>query len=541
MSEYDEKRVLVVDDHPGMRTSLRITLSNFGVTQTDMAPSAADAVHKVRQRHYDIIISDYNLGEGRDGQQLLEELRTGKLIGLSTVFIIVTAERIYEKVISAVELAPDDYLIKPFSAEVLRTRLEQVLRKKETLNGIYSNIELGRLAEALASCETLISEKSRYIIDVIRLKAELLVALGEFEQARQVYEHVVKMRAVPWARLGLARTLHLLERRVEAEALLQSVVVDTPEYLAAYDLLARVQESEGRQAEAQETLGRAVAVSPNSLPRQQMLGELALQNGDLDTAARSLERVLTRGANSVHLRPEDFANMAKVYMGQGKPDRAFSTVKEILRTFKHDPKAQFSAAVTESLLQAQAGNQTASQQALKVAEETQRKYALTLDDLATLDMAHAMIANGRAKEGGKLVEDVVRNNHESRGLLSRATRLYEYLGRGEEGRALIEKSRQDVVKLNNEGVKRAREGDLAGSVELLAQAARELPNNVQIALNAAYALLALMRRDGFDEERMTEAAKLLAQARNRDAKHPKLLKLTALARETAQKYGVNIS
>jgi DNA-binding response OmpR family regulator/Tfp pilus assembly protein PilF len=540
MGDYGNKRVLVVDDHPGMRASLRITLSNFGVTQTDMAPSAADAVHKVRQRHYDIIISDYNLGEGRDGQQLLEELRQGRLIGLSTVFIMVTAERMYEKVISAVELVPDDYLIKPFSAEVLRTRLEQVLRKKTALGEIFANIELGRLVEALAGCEKLIGEKSRYIIDVIRIKAELLVALGEFERAREVYEQVVKMRAVPWAQLGLARTLHLQEMHGDAESILMTVIDGVPEYLAAYDLLAQVQEAEGKRAEAQDTLSRAVSVSPNTLPRQQALGELALNNGDLDTAVRSLERVLTRGANSVYLRPEDFANMAKVYMGQGKVERALATAREINRAFKHEPRAQFASAVTESLLHAQAGDEVASRKALEIAEEIRRKFALNLGEQAMLDLAQAMIANNRAEEGGRLVEEVVRNNHESESVLARATQIYDRLGRGEEGRALIEKSRQEVVRLNNEGVGRAQQGDLEGAAKLLGEAAQQLPNNVLIVLNAAHALLALIRREGFDEARMSQTARLLAQARSRDDKHPKLLKLTAMAREAAHKHGVNL-
>ena len=47
------------------------------------------------------------------------------MIKSATIFMMVTAERSYEKVVSAVELAPDDYLIKPFSGEVLRTRLEE--------------------------------------------------------------------------------------------------------------------------------------------------------------------------------------------------------------------------------------------------------------------------------------------------------------------------------------------------------------------------------------------------------------------------------
>ena len=89
--DFNKLTVLVIDDHPGMRASLRITLSNFGVTKTDMCQGAFDAVHRIKQRGYDVIVCDYNLGEGRDGQQLLEELRHTGLISLATVFLMVTA------------------------------------------------------------------------------------------------------------------------------------------------------------------------------------------------------------------------------------------------------------------------------------------------------------------------------------------------------------------------------------------------------------------------------------------------------------------
>jgi thioredoxin-like negative regulator of GroEL len=97
-----------------------------------------------------------------------------------------------------------------------------------------------------------------------------------------------------------------------------------------------------------------------------------------------------------------------------------------------------------------------------------------------------------------------------------------------------------VISLNNEGVRRAQKGDLEGAAKLLADAAQQLPNNTQIVLNAAHALLALIRRDGPDEARMTQTATLLSQARRRDAGHPKLLKLTTVAREAARKHRVNM-
>ena len=153
--DYGVLRALVVDDYPGMRSALKMTLSNFGMTRIELAASASEVIFKVGNTHYDVILCDFNLGEGRDGQQLLEELRHRGLIHLDTVFIMVTAESVYEKVVATAELAPDDYLIKPFSAEVLRNRLDGILLRKRAFFSVYRHYEANELEAAMTACDEL--------------------------------------------------------------------------------------------------------------------------------------------------------------------------------------------------------------------------------------------------------------------------------------------------------------------------------------------------------------------------------------------------
>lgn len=279
--DYTNKRVLVVDDHPGMRSSIRATLGNFGVTKTDMASNAQDATRRIRQAEYDIIVSDYNLGDGRDGQQLLEELRLAKLIPMTTVFLMVTAERSFEKVMTAVEVAPDDYLIKPFTAELLHQRLNRIIQKKTSFAPIYQTMAAGKVENAIAQCERLIAEQPGYTIDAIRIKTELLGSIGQIEEAERLYEKIIALRPLPWARMGLAKSMFLRGKLDEAERMLTSLSEEAPDYLSAYDLLARIQGALDRPLDAQHTLQRAVDRSPNTLPRLKNLGEVALANGEL--------------------------------------------------------------------------------------------------------------------------------------------------------------------------------------------------------------------------------------------------------------------
>jgi len=104
--DFRAKRALVLDDYPGMRTAFKAALASFGMTKVDLAATGTEALMRVKGGNYDIVISDYNLGEGRDGQQVLEEMRHRNLISLSTAFLMVTAESVYERVVAAAELAP---------------------------------------------------------------------------------------------------------------------------------------------------------------------------------------------------------------------------------------------------------------------------------------------------------------------------------------------------------------------------------------------------------------------------------------------------
>ena len=72
---YSTKKILVLDDFPEIRGDLKRTLKKFGCEHVDTAATGEEAIKLCGQHKYDIVISDYNLGNGKDGQQVLEEVR----------------------------------------------------------------------------------------------------------------------------------------------------------------------------------------------------------------------------------------------------------------------------------------------------------------------------------------------------------------------------------------------------------------------------------------------------------------------------------
>lgn len=537
--DFSEKRVLIVDDAAGMRSSMRTILSNFGVVFAEMASTANDAIRRLQVKPYDIIICDYFLGDGSDGQQLLEQLRHNKLISLSTVFIMVTAESVYEKVVSAVELAPDDYLIKPFTADLLKNRLERVMLKKLAFGPIYRLIEDGKLAQATQVCLEISKQNSKYSIDLLRLLAELYVTQGNVEEAQKIYQQVVEMRAVPWARMGLATMFHCKGQHSAAESLLDEVIEEAPEYMAAYDLLSKVCEAQAKTERAQKVLEQAIAASPYTLHRQKEMGHLAVRNGDMEAAEVAFANVVERGKTSFFRAADDFANLSRVQMDRGKLNEALGTLRDARTSFNNSAEVTFTASVMESLVHKKAGNDQASAVALATAMHAKQENDIKSNDDIMLDLAKACFAHGKEEEAKGLIATLVQNNHDSHALIQKAKQVFEDAGKGAEGSALVDDSVKSIIQLNNQGVLKAQQGDLEGSVKLLTEAAERMPGNLQIVLNAAQALIVHIDKLGWNESYMRSARSYLDVARSKNATHPKLLTISKLAQDVTKKYGVN--
>jgi two-component system chemotaxis response regulator CheY len=116
--------VLVVDDYNTMIRILRNLLKQLGFEDIDEAADGSAALAKMREKRYGLVISDWNM-EPMTGFELLKEVRQDP--GLSrTPFIMVTAESKTENVIAAKKAGVNNYIVKPFNAQTLQTKIEAV-------------------------------------------------------------------------------------------------------------------------------------------------------------------------------------------------------------------------------------------------------------------------------------------------------------------------------------------------------------------------------------------------------------------------------
>ncbi len=121
--------VLVVDDYSPMGRIIRNLLRQLGFGDVDDAPDGAAALAKMHAKRYGLVISDWNM-EPMTGFDLLRQVRGDPDLG-DTPFIMVTAESRTENVIAARKAGVNNYIVKPFNAQTLKTKIEAVFAESE--------------------------------------------------------------------------------------------------------------------------------------------------------------------------------------------------------------------------------------------------------------------------------------------------------------------------------------------------------------------------------------------------------------------------
>jgi len=542
--ELARMRVLLVDQHASARNSMRIILSNLGISSVHNAGSSIEVLRQVKAYSFDIIFADYLLEDGRDGQQLLEELRQKHLISLSTVFMVITAERAYHNVMSVAELAPDDYLIKPFTADQLHTRLIRAIYKKQYFSKVFGHLDNGAFADALTACDLLIGKEAAFLYDTLRFKGEILNVLGRFQEAQVVYQQVLDNAMVPWARMGLASALRGMDELAAAESMGNSVIDDFPEYLAAYDFVASVREEMGKLVEAQEVLQKASEISPNNSLRQRMVGDVAVRNEDLDTAERAYGKVLERHRGSSLRIIDDYTNLTRVMLDKGHTDGARKITQELRRDWRGNKQGELASLIMDSLCAEQEGEPAKARQALEKAlvlhsslqgDPNQKDFPQKI----AVDLAHACLAAGNTSMAQEILSKVAAENHEDRSMIAQIQGVFSKTGYEEAGQSMLARVGKEIVELNNRGVLAARSGDLESSVQMLIEAAERVPN-LQFLVNAAKAIFTLLERKGWNEEMGQRGVRYLHMAQSKEMRNAKVISARELYHQVARKYGIEV-
>ena len=117
-------RILVVDDSPTIRELTKIFLKDLEFTNVEEAADGSNALEKLKSEVFDLVITDWNMPK-LSGLELLKAIRADdKMRKIPVLMVTSVAEK--DNVTQAVQAGINDYILKPISAEVLKSKIDKI-------------------------------------------------------------------------------------------------------------------------------------------------------------------------------------------------------------------------------------------------------------------------------------------------------------------------------------------------------------------------------------------------------------------------------
>ncbi len=514
--DYRDQKVLLIEDFPEFRFSLRGMVQQLGVQDIDMVADGELALESCLGKRYDIILSDYNLGDGKDGQQVLEELILRDLLKPTTVYVMITAENTTSMVMGALEYTPDSYLTKPFTKALLKSRLDKLMAKKYALANINQAITLKHYAKAIQLCDRLIGSGSKYKMACMRIKADLYDKMGDLGHSREIYLKVINDRPVPWALMGMGKSHYAQENHEDALKLFQQVVKSVPTFPEALDWLSRVQQVLGNPVEAQKTLQTASSVSPKAILRQMHLGNLALANEDYDVARRAFKASIKLGRDSCYKTPENYLSLAQILRenltaGGGIKNKrimneALMILDELDDSYHDDKEIRLRAMTSRHALYHKVQNSEQADAMLIKAKNLYHELKEQLSGISYANMAQTCKDGKDYETCHEIVTNILEKFSDDKELMTSLDSIVD------DKEALKKAAR--ASEINNQGMRAAATNDTDKAISAFKEAISMAPDNISFNMNLAQVLLRKAEVNEQKGELLNQALTHLDKAKN---------------------------
>jgi tetratricopeptide (TPR) repeat protein len=411
-------------------------------------------------------------------------------------------------VMGAAEHQPDAYLIKPITEGVLLTRLNRVWHKKQVFRQIDQAYAEKDFLRAARMCDEQIALHKVHEVELLRMKASLMLKSGESQKAREAYELVLQQREYQWAKTGLAKIRMANGEYEQARQIFQAVIADNRYYVDAYDQLALAYTAMGQPEEACNILERAAKLSPNSVTRQRALGQVSLKLGNVGMAEKAFRKCIAIGEYSVAKSAEPYLGLARVCGLKNETKEALQLLQTAQKEFSSD-HIQLRAKITEGLVYHESGDFRRARKAGDELEEMLNASVERPDTATCMEMATLLFAVGVKESPVDLLCYVIRNNHDNTVLLEDVQKVFDKARMTDEGFALIKSSKKEASDMMNQGVSLWKTGKLPEAVVWMREARSALPNNLRILFNAAQILISHMQQLGYDPLLSLEATDVL--------------------------------
>jgi tetratricopeptide (TPR) repeat protein len=502
-------------------------LSSFGAQKIDTSSTSEDAITKCTYDSYDVILCDFNLGQGKNGQQILEELRIKKRLKHIHTFIMITAETAKDVVLGTREYQPDGYIAKPITRTVLEQRLGHILTQQKILRPINREIDLENYTKAISLCQQELEDNTKYKSWCFQTLAKLYSLLGDTSNATKIYSDVLASREIPWAKLGIAQILNQEQHYEEAKDCLIEVIQKNPNMIEAYDSLSESYLKLGQKTEAQIALQEAADLSPRMIPRQEKLGSICLNNQDIEAASNAFRHAVQYAVNSVHEKPGHYLDLGRCLSdlsegdtsesGKNRANEAVRILDIASDKFSNDEDASLSAALIAARVLSGQGNHHAADEKLHQAECMIEEE--NISPLVGLELAKTLYSMKQPERCESLLISLSEKFADDPNITSKIQSLLD------EPEDL--KARKQAKELNKSGITLFEQGKLSEAIESFNAACLLTPKHAALNLNIVQVIVKQYKKSP-DNKILIEAQSSLERIKHIPEQHNQFKRLKHL-------------
>jgi len=387
--DYSDKQVLLIESCGNMRSTIFYMLRGLGVVNLKAVTINDRVLDEISENNYDVILLGHNVNDSVTGIQLLEECRYRGFIKSTACWVFMTSDPSQEVVLHAIDSRPDDLIMKPFSVDELKQRLDSILYRKSVFKPVEEAIEIGDLPTAINFCRHNFASYDPEYDEAQLILARLLIKYQRPKESAKVAEKQYWKSHDKDAGIVWAEALFLQGLYSETKSLLLELIQEYPLLIAAYDMLAQVYEKEGSLEQAREAVVEATQKSPMGIPRQMELGRLATQTQKLEIAGGAYKKSIVLGRHSCYRSPDPFLRLANVKRLESKNatgsvavelfNEFEATISQAYKAFPRDSQLQVRAALLKSEMYHQLGETDEANKCTRDAQRINSELSEPLD------------------------------------------------------------------------------------------------------------------------------------------------------------------
>lgn len=535
---YSNKNFLIIDNIKPSHDILKKFAMTLTTKPVDSTHYAQNIISLCLEKQYDIIFLGYDLGEKqKNGQQILEELRTSEVISRHCVVIIITAEISQAMVLAAIEHKPDSYLCKPYTIKSLHKRLNNCMVKKQLMFPIYQALESNDKKLSLTLIDEALANDSPYKIECLGIKSRQFFELKQFNKAAEIYLAYQNDPNCQWANIGLGKIALENKELSNAEIIFKNIIAQQPLYLPAYDWLAETYQKKFDNISAEKTLEQAVRLSPRSVRRLNEYAGLCFDNEHYQNAAEAYQNVYDLAYNSIHHSPENALLFVKslTYFtadlsfidAKKMNNRAFSMLSQMNRSF-HQVALKVQSCLLSACLLENIHDYSLAKEKLNQGMNLLNKERQNMDNDELTGIAYSLIKLKHNSKASQLLTSISQQE------IHKSSSKIGHLSNEQLNESYTIKAQKSLAV----GKELYEKEEYSKAANSLTEALILFPNHKGIKLNLIQALLSTYEDDKFMIDEFKQAKKMILELITISKEHELYARLKKMQKKYQQLAGI---